>query len=318
MIKGIIKTPLKIKGSINTPMIYPPLEDLEITPSGVEQNFKSSKYGYNNVKVKAVASDTLNITPTLEKQEFIGLYGTVNVGKVNSSIDKNIKAENIKQGVSILGVEGSLDSSFYDDYWDAWQDKGNRVNYSEAFRRVAWTPTSFRPKYDVKPTNAYYMLGNGGDYTPSFDLSKHLDDLGIVMDFSNCTQMDGVFADSRFTRLPIIDTRNAKSINNLFAFAFYIKKIDKLILKDDGTQTLDSTFQSMARLEDIEVEGYFGKTFSIQWAEFLTLDSAINIITHLKDLTDSTAQTITFHANVKAKLTNELIASITSKNWTLA
>ena len=96
----------KIVVELNAQKIYPPLEDLEVTPSGVEQNFKSSMYGYDNVKVKAVASDTLEVTPSKEYQQYIGLYGTVNVEAVDSSIDENIKAENIKEGINILGVIG--------------------------------------------------------------------------------------------------------------------------------------------------------------------------------------------------------------------
>ena len=63
--------------------IYPELEDLEITPSGIEQNFKSEEYyGYNNIKVKAVESDTLDVVPTEENQRITGLFGIVNVNKI--------------------------------------------------------------------------------------------------------------------------------------------------------------------------------------------------------------------------------------------
>lgn len=61
------------------PMEYPPLEDLEITPSGFEQNFKSQMYGYNNIKVKPVASDVIDVIPSFEKQQYMGLFNTVNV-----------------------------------------------------------------------------------------------------------------------------------------------------------------------------------------------------------------------------------------------
>lgn len=40
-------------GGGSTP-IYPELEDLEVSPSAKEQNFKSDKYGFNNVKINAV------------------------------------------------------------------------------------------------------------------------------------------------------------------------------------------------------------------------------------------------------------------------
>ena len=46
--------PNKIELEIHTTKVYPELEDLEVTPGKEEQNFKSSKYGYDNVKVKAI------------------------------------------------------------------------------------------------------------------------------------------------------------------------------------------------------------------------------------------------------------------------
>lgn len=60
--------------------VYPPLEDLVVTPTFEQQNFKSDKYGFDNVKVNAV----------------------------DNNIDTNIQANNIKKGVSILGVEGNV------------------------------------------------------------------------------------------------------------------------------------------------------------------------------------------------------------------
>lgn len=107
----ILEEEIEIGGiELDVEKVYPELEDLEVTPSSIEQNFNHpNSYGYDNVKVKAVESDTLNITPTTQSQEHIGLYGTVNVSGVNSSIDSNIKAENIKEGVEILGVQGNVE-----------------------------------------------------------------------------------------------------------------------------------------------------------------------------------------------------------------
>ena len=54
----------------------------------------------------------LNITPSTSSQSFtpssgIDGYNPVNVAAVNSSIDANIKAENIVNGTTILGVTGT-------------------------------------------------------------------------------------------------------------------------------------------------------------------------------------------------------------------
>jgi hypothetical protein len=68
-IQGKISLTPNISGNIKTSKIYPDLEDLEITPSDSEQKFKSSKYGYDNVTVKAVEGITENLTTELTEQE---------------------------------------------------------------------------------------------------------------------------------------------------------------------------------------------------------------------------------------------------------
>lgn len=71
----------------------------------------------NNEKVTGTMSNrgSLSITPRTYSQSYSsGYYSGVSIGAVTSSIDSNIKAENIKQGVSILGVSGTLISQDID------------------------------------------------------------------------------------------------------------------------------------------------------------------------------------------------------------
>ena len=66
---------------VDTIVGHPELEDLEITPTIEEQEFNHDEsYGYDKVSVSAV----------------------------DHTIDNNITAENIKSGIEILGVEGSV------------------------------------------------------------------------------------------------------------------------------------------------------------------------------------------------------------------
>ena len=89
------------------------LENLEVTPTREEQVFNHpNSGGYDEVKVKAIISENLNILPTLEEQEFNGLYDNVKVNPVTNTIDKNIISENIRAGVNILGVEGTLEDGY--------------------------------------------------------------------------------------------------------------------------------------------------------------------------------------------------------------
>ena len=60
---AVLKQTPKLLAKLNKTIIheYPELEDLEVTPSVEEQKFKSNKYGYNEVTVKAVNIEDLGI-----------------------------------------------------------------------------------------------------------------------------------------------------------------------------------------------------------------------------------------------------------------
>ena len=100
----------KIVGIVNTNTvkIYPELENIEITPSGIEQFFKSEGYyGYDEITVKAVASDTIDIIPMEESQHITGLFGIVNVDGIPNEYKKvNVEDETlILSRVSVTGEE---------------------------------------------------------------------------------------------------------------------------------------------------------------------------------------------------------------------
>lgn len=123
----------------------PVLDNVTVTPDTVSQTIypEQGVDGFNEIYVEAVDNnidqniqaenikdgvtilgvegtyggggavlDTINITPSTEAQTIQPEQGTdgwdlINVDAVDDSIDSNIQAENIKNGVEILGVEGT-------------------------------------------------------------------------------------------------------------------------------------------------------------------------------------------------------------------
>lgn len=76
---------------------YPELENLIVTPSNEEQKFKSSKYGFDNVTVKGIETEELNITPSTEQQIKEGLFNKVTVEKItgdNLEITPTLEEQN--------------------------------------------------------------------------------------------------------------------------------------------------------------------------------------------------------------------------------
>jgi len=241
----------------------------------------------------------------------------------------------------ILVVSKAVSSgdSYYDTFWDAYQNYGNRKNYERAFTARAgttagnepcWTMASFKPKYDLKPINANYMFqmfkmyeNNGTDHNDvmiwDFDLEAHLAQCGVSLDLSECPILSAVFSSSYIGTLPVIDASSAtgNGMSITFGDCSYLKTIRKIIVSRNLTQ-YNLTFKNCSRLENVIFEGEIAASISFNNSPLLTNESVQSIIDCLVDMTGATALTLTLHADVKAKLTEEQITAITSKNWTLA
>lgn len=85
------------------------------------------------------------------------------------------------------------------------------------------------------------------------------------------------------------------------------------------TGAIVNAFQNCLALEEVRFkQNSIPKSIDIKYSSLLSNASIQSIIDGLMDLTGATAQTLTLHADVKAKLTETQLATITGKNWTLA
>ena len=83
--------------------------------------------------------------------------------------------------------------------------------------------------------------------------------------------------------------------------------------------SLLNVFTVCAKLKEVTfLKNNLYKDIQFAQSPLLSDRSIQSIIDGLADLTGGTAQTITLHADVKAKLTESQISQITSKNWTLS
>lgn len=86
-----------------------------------------------------------------------------------------------------------------------------------------------------------------------------------------------------------------------------------------ASSSLTNMFRSCASLVEVRFAKMTIKVnLNIAHPPNLSAESRQSIVDGLADLTGGTAQTVTFHADVKAKLTDEQKTQITSKNWILA
>ena len=206
--------------------------------------------------------------------------------------------------------------NYYDTFWDIFQQNGTRVRYAYAFANSDWTVETFRPKYDIKPTHSANYIFCGAQKLTG-DFQQLLDNCGVEFDLSGLPGLQSVFESSHFSSFPTIDCSNVTNAMSLFANCNRLETIEKLIVHKN--LSLHGAFTQCRELKNIVIEGEIGgSNLLFTHSSKLTNESIQSIIDALEDKTGATARTLTFHATVKAKLTEEQIATITAKNWTLA
>lgn len=222
--------------------------------------------------------------------------------------EKTASTDNIKSGeladkVNEVYERGKQDE--YDRFWDVFQENGNRTYYYNAF--YGWDDENTRPKYDIRPTNAYAMFNT----SKVFDLVAIAEQCGIVFDFSNNTNFSNTFGhSSNLTRIGEVDTRSASTLLQTFYNSQKVKSIEKVILKDDGSQTFTTPFRWNYALEEIRFEGAIGATISFADATKLSKASIQSIIFCLLDTASGMTLTLS-----KTAVNNAFTGGSTGTEW---
>lgn len=216
---GKISAKQNIIGKLNNAVIkeYPELEDLTVTPSAEEQHFKSEKYGYDNVIVKVVESEELNIIPSTETQIKEGLYN-----KVTVEGDNNLVSENIKEGTEIFGVQGNY--------------KGEVSEYNTILNTIGvkGNPTYSGILGNIEEINSDISV-NGTSLSLFFKYCKKLKKAPYI-DTSNVTHMDYTFSNcTNLEQIPIYNTEKVTNMSHTFE---YCTKLQTIPLLDTQNVTI--------------------------------------------------------------------------------
>ena len=200
----------------------------------------------------------------------------------------------------VAEIESGGDDSWYDTFWDSFQNFGNRTSYSYAFHSSnatvgAWNKDTFLPKYDFKlDGSSYGMFCYFNHGKEAFDLAKHLEDCGVVLDTSKASSMGAFFENSNITRVPALSlvTNLASLSTNLriFQTCNNLETVDKLIFPETGGVISSACFKNNYALKNIVIEGvikgYARSTTNIpsfKDSTHLTVESMKSIISALYD-----------------------------------
>lgn len=195
-------------------------------------------------------------------------------------------AYNEGYGVSYGDGIGKGREDLYNEFWDAFQDNGTKTNYVNAFSGSGWKDSNYNPKYPITATNHAGSMFTYCSNITSTKVAIIIDNIAAnTMVFFNCKALKTI------PSLKVTD-----KVNGYSDWFYNCNALEEINFTEDSVIKANISFAN---------------------SPLLTTESVNSIINALKDLTGATAQTLTFHATVGSKLTEEQKAAITAKNWQL-
>ena len=224
-----------------------------------------------------------------------------------------------------LGLEEGKQAE-YDDFWNKYQENGNKTTYGFCFAGTSWNSENYKPKYPIvlnHPANWNTSVGMFMYFDRNFrkpSLEIHEGDI----DFSGkIYTMAKMFSNAN---IAVVEMNAIPSVLISMSDTFAMSDIEHHILHTikigvrEETNYDNNTFRSEALANVSFIEGsVIGQSISFHYCINLTHDSLMNIISVLKDYSGTgTTRTLTLHANAKAILTDSEKAIATQKGWTIA
>lgn len=325
---GDINAAQTISGALNNSVEYryPELENLEVNPSAEKQVFNHpNSYGYDEVVVNAITGDTLEITPSKEEQTFNGVYTEVKSKGVTSEVDENIKAENIKGGVSILGVEGTLEAI---DYWSTepstvTSGNFNLLNYLKELPRYIdisnWTGRvplriTTLEKADLRLWNLSNITGI--DFNGASKL-KELNMNGCKID--KATNLDSLcYGCSSLERayLKGLCTNKITSLNSMFALCRKLTTLDISDFDTSNVTSMSNMFRICQNLTSLDLSSFNTSKVTNMYSVFYNCYALTNL-----DIRNFTFDSVTSYDGMFEDIPADcqiIVKGDTEKEWVLA
>lgn len=249
------------------------------------------------------------------------------------------KAEGIGQGgVDVSHLNDELEQilygtdtggkSFYDEFWDKYQDNGVPKTYMYAFAGYGWTDELFKPKYDIYMNNSsnIYVF----QYSRITDIAESLRRCGVVLNTSRATSLVGLFVYAATETIPVIDASNSTSMAYLCQECKNLKTFEKLILSTKSNANYTSAFSRCTSLENLTLEGTLSQNgFDLKDCTKLSKASIYSVINALSSTTSGLTVTLSQTAvddafydevpdEVGSQSTEWLNLVDTKPNWTIS
>ena len=211
-------------------------------------------------------------------------------------------------------------------FWNNYLNHRTRYSLSTLFVGNGWNDDTFCPPMGT----VISAKGYSNKYADQLFMNSKITDLkgicerrNVTIDLSQATRFSQILSDSTITTFPTVDTRCAPTLHNIFYAPQQLVTVEKLILKEDGSQTYnDNSFLLCVKLQNIVIEGKIGNSLKINGAPVLSKDSITSFVNALLDTASSQTLTLSktavesaFGSTTAAEWT-ALVA--TKSNWTIS
>ena len=276
----------------------------------------------------------LIITPSTDEQDHsAGYYNSIQVRPVTSSVDTNIKAENIKSGISILGVSGSL-IELNGHELEVTPSTVQKViepeeNYN-AITRVTVeavtssidpniTPENIKSGVSILGVNGTYNGDNINDYISLPEGETAITIAGCIkqipqLDTSAVTSMSSMFSTcTSLTTIPLLNTSKVTSMSSMFFNCISLTTIPQL--DTSAVTSMNNMFSnctSLTTIPQLDTSKVTGMSSMFYNCKSLSNDSLNNI---LAMLTNATAYTGTKTLKYISLSETQATTCTTLSNW---
>lgn len=218
--------------------------------------------------------------------------------------------------------------SFYDEFWDAYQENGTRTGYLGAFSGRCWDAETFKPKYPIISStaniNGTQIFYHHNSLKDPYDLAQHCRDNNIVIDFAAFGNLYSAFSYAYITSVGEIDFKGITGSITYYWDSLFsgsrIVTMEKLKFYETNPEFTTNMFYNCADLENLNADGIIAKNgLNLRWSTKLSKASITSIINALSTTTTDLSITLSKTAVDNAFTDDEWSALIgTRLNWTIS